>query len=300
MTINLFNFPSKIQAMLGGDVYTIAQEANMAPISIMYAKETKQGLTQVWQNRNNMQSFLRDVQAGTFKNLANASTSATCFRFFPSATVQKFLPSAVKALDVSLLETGFGKGLVSKLGGSATFAKTATGATANITGSTAARVAGKSLARIPLLSVIVGAAFEVPDIIDAFKHSPGEGMKQLGRSAIKVGCTTAGAAIGAALGSLIPIPGLGTLLGGAIGGWLGSKLGGVLANGIFGKSVKDKMADGDYTKQIMQSYSNLNFGNIGSGRSIYDGFGNNNANNGGVNVDATLAYVNNGLKSLGY
>ena len=46
---------------------------------------------------------------------------------------------------------------------------------------------------------------------------PAEGWKAVGRGAVRVGFTAAGAA----LGSLIPIPGVGTVAGAVAGGFVG-------------------------------------------------------------------------------
>jgi hypothetical protein len=311
MTITFLNFGDKL-GLLGqaakGDGWAaakVAQEANMAPISIMYAKQTVGDASNYWNafKSGNLAGHTKNVYASGMQSLFSGTSTATCYRAFPSATVQRFLPGVVKSLDKSLLETGVGRGVLSRLGGSATFAKTATGASATISGGAAAQVGGKAMARIPVLGILISAAFEIPDIIDAFKN--GDGMQQLGRSACKVAGATAGAAIGGALGSFLgPI---GTLVGSAVGGWLGHKVGGFIGNALFGKSIKDKMHDGDYARNIMQSYNNLNFNNIGSGQSVYGGqvgnYGNATGNygmgGGPVDVNATLAYVNEGLARLG-
>lgn len=307
MTITFLNFGDKLnmfgQALKGnGEAQAKAlMELNMAPISYQLAKESVQGGQQLYQGVSSQgMNYFNGVRAGTLANLTASSTSATCYRFFPSQAVQKVLPNCVKALDVSLLETGVGQGILSKLGGSASFS-TANGLTkATITGSTAAQVGGKAMARIPVLGILIATAFEIPDIIDAFKN--GDGPQQLGRSAMNVACTTIGTAIGGALGTLIPIPGLGTVIGGFIGGMIGSAVGKFLGNAIFGKSKKDQMRDGTQTKQILNTYKNLNFNNVGSGQSVYGGNvgGNYNyAGGGDVDVDKTLAYVYQGMASQG-
>jgi hypothetical protein len=324
MTITFLNLGEKMglfgQAFKGDGMAAakVAQEANMAPISYMLAKDSVSGAGQIWNayQQGGVQGLhnLGQSSMAATKGILNGTVAkgATCYRFFPSQAVQSHLPGFVKAMDKSLLETGVGRGILSKLGGSAAVTTGAKGASASISGGAAAQIGGRAMARIPVLGIVVSSLFEIPNIVDAFKN--GDGMQQLGRSATTVACTTIGTAIGGAIGSLIPIPGLGTVIGGAIGGWLGNKVGKFLGNAIFGKSIKDKMKDGDYARNIMQSYNNLNFGNIGSGQSLYGGniqtgnygnygnsgnYANAGANSAGVNVDETLAYVNEGLARLG-
>lgn len=213
---------------------------------------------------------------------------------------EKYVPKAVQALDKSLLETGVGQKVLAKLGGSVV--RDGSGAIKSVTGGTAANVAGKTMSRIPVLGILISTAFEVPDIIDGFKN--GDGMAQLGRSAVNVACTTVCAA---ALGALLaPIPG-GALIGAFIGGWIGSKLGKCLGNAIFGKSIKDKMKDGDMAKETMQKWQTLSANNLNS---VYNTSGNYNTNynysnqsssgsfdmQGGVdflnNLNANLAHIN--------
>lgn len=303
MTITFFNFGEKTQKILGGDTWTIAKEANDAKITAMVAKDSLTGVEQLYQGFSaNGSQYIDALKSGTAANLASSSTSATAYRFFPSQTVQNMLPSALKSLDKSLLETGFGQGIVEKLGGSTTFASAGGNTTASITGSTAAQVGGKAMAKIPIIGIIVSSLFEIPDIMDAFKN--GDGGQQVGRSALKVAGTTLGTAIGGALGTLIPIPGLGTLIGAVVGGWLGGLAGEFLGNAIFGKSIKDQTMDGTKTKEIINSYKNLNFNNVGKSTNVggatytgnynYDGGGSNN-----VDVQKTLDYVNEGMAQYG-
>lgn len=307
MTITFLNLGEKLGLFAkaangdGAAAAKLIQEANMAPISYMLAKDTAKGSHELFNavRSGNTAQYINTAKAGAFAQLTSGASNATCYRAFPSTTVQKFLPGFIKSMDRSLLETGVGRGILAKLGGSAAITRTATGATARVTGGAAAQVGGKALARIPIIGIVISSLFEIPDIVDAFKN--GDGMTQLGRSTVNVAATTIGAAIGGALGSLIPIPGLGTVLGSAVGGWLGNKVGKFFGNLLFGKSIKDKMRDGDYGKQIMKSYSNINFGNIGTGYSIYgdklSGYKASGSQN--VNANTTLAYVNEGLARFG-
>jgi hypothetical protein len=86
------------------------------------------------------------------------------------------------------------------------------------------RVLGK-VARVggPAGALIAG----IPDGVEAvkdFEHgNTSEGLKSVGRAAVRVGFTAAGAA----LGSLIPIPGVGTALGAVAGGFVGDLVAGL-------------------------------------------------------------------------
>ena len=95
----------------------------------------------------------------------------------------------------------------------------------------------------------INAAIETfTEVVPTFKElGAKKGMKQVGKSAVKVGLTTAGyiagakggAALGAAIGSVFP--GVGTAIGGAIGfvgGLLGSFVAGKIAGKITGKSER--------------------------------------------------------------
>lgn len=84
----------------------------------------------------------------------------------------------------------------------------------------------KPLTKMPMLGTIITCLFEVPDIVDSFKQNPEEGWKQVGRSATKVSC----ALLGSFAASFIPVPGM-SIVGFIAGEWLG----GLLADGIFGK-----------------------------------------------------------------
>lgn len=146
----------------------------------------------------------------------------------------------------------------------------------------------------PLLSI----AFAVPNVIKAFKdYGAGEGFKQIGREALKiggglladavmavetVGGTTVGVAIGAAIGQvLIPIPGVGAIIGGALGGvistgielavmsganWLGTKTGEMAGNMIFGKAKIEQEA------AAQQNPAEISANNIDPTASVNSGY----------------------------
>ena len=302
MTIDFINVWSKVPNTLNGvkngdplAYLRLASEINTYKYTMQYAKSGAEGVRN-FSSMVNTQGF----QGATNTALTTARTSLVSgwssanninmFRGIPFEKVHNAIPQSLRFLNGSLLETSVGKGIVSKLGGSVTFAQGASsfGQTATVTGSTAGRVAGKTLARIPLIGILISTAFEVPDLIDAYKN--GDFGAQVGRSTLNVACTTAGAAIGAAIGSAVPV--VGTIIGGFIGGLIGSAVGKGLGKMLFGKSIKDKMRDGDKTRDIIKTYNNLNFGNVGTGRSIYDkpaynytGYTSNNVNTGTTNID---------------
>ncbi|MBQ3311812.1 DUF3482 domain-containing protein [bacterium] len=115
----------------------------------------------------------------------------------------------------------------------------------------------KLLAKFPVLKgaskflgvgaiVISGISELLGNIIPAFQLGTESGLKQLGKSAVKVAASgvgmwagaKAGAAIGAAIGSVFP--GVGTAIGGVIGGAIGGAVGMFLAekasDAVMGKS----------------------------------------------------------------
>ncbi|MDD3237783.1 MAG: hypothetical protein PHV37_06765 [Candidatus Gastranaerophilales bacterium] len=102
------------------------------------------------------------------------------------------------------------------------------------------------------LGIALTAAFELPDIVKAFKN--GDGVKQIGRSALSVGGFAAGAAAGAAIGSVIPIAGtaVGGIIGGLcglVGGMLGGSASEKIGNKIFGKSIQDQKEEAQAAQQ---------------------------------------------------
>lgn len=97
-----------------------------------------------------------------------------------------------------------------------------------------------------LFAIIEGAMETFTEIIPAFKQSTDSGIKQLGKSTIKIGVSVggwaAGEAIGMAIGSVL-FPGVGTLVGGlagtligmvggTIGSWAAEKALPIIANAI--------------------------------------------------------------------
>ncbi len=110
-------------------------------------------------------------------------------------------------------------------------------------------ILGKVLGGNAFIAVINGVIELGTEVIPTFKELGKEkGMKQLGKSAIKVAANTAGyivggkagAALGAAIGSVVP--GIGTAIGAAlgfVGGLAGSFIAGKLANKVTGKSERE-------------------------------------------------------------
>lgn len=314
--INVWNKAPKIMnGVKNGDPLAylrLADEARTAKYTAEYLDGTLKAA------KGFKESVAQKGFAGAYDSTFNAARSSftagwssandvTCFKYITNAKFHNALPASLKFLNGSMLETTVGKGIVSKLGGQVAFKSAmeqgVSKTTATITGNTAAKVAGKSLARIPVVGVLISALFEIPDLMDAKRN--GDFGSQLGRSATNVACTTIGMAIGGALGSALgPV---GTIVGGFIGAAIGGMIGKGLGNLLFGKSIKDKMVDGDMSRGLMKSYQNTNFYNAGSGRSMYDG---GKVNTGGVNfaqfnpgggsaanidVDRLINSINNGM-----
>ncbi|MGD9580040.1 MAG: hypothetical protein AB7V50_01590 [Vampirovibrionia bacterium] len=294
MTIDFLNVwnkaPKMVSGLKNGDPLAylrLADEARTASYTAEYlddtlsaAKNFKSSVAQKGFSGAYNTAF-DSARANLLQNWSSA-TDVSCFKYISNAKFHNAIPSSLRFLNGSMLETSLGKGIVSKLGGQVAFKSAveqgAAKTTATITGGTAARVAGKSLARIPVIGVLISALFEIPDLMDAKRN--GDFGAQLGRSAVNVACTTAGMAVGAAIGSAAgPV---GTIIGGFIGGMVGGMIGKGLGKMLFGKSIKDKMIDGDYSRSLMKSYQNTNFYNAGTGKSMY--------NNQSVNVGNYSGY----------
>ncbi len=102
------------------------------------------------------------------------------------------------------------------------------------------KVIGKEFwKRMPMLGVLLGVAFELPNIFSAFNDKGiGGGTLEIGKSATRLAAATAGFSIGQAL---IPIPVVGGLIGAFLGDWLTSK--------IVGKSHSEKKAEAEAAQQ---------------------------------------------------
>ena len=128
------------------------------------------------------------------------------------------------------------------------------------------------------LGVIEGAVETFTEIIPAFREGGFfGGLKQIGKSAVKVGAvvagwiageaagSTIGAGIGAAIGSVIPVVGtaigasIGSVIGGFIGGFFTSSVAGEVAKKVTGKSVKDEIRDEKISAQAQEVATNFMF-----------------------------------------
>ena len=150
-----------------------------------------------------------------------------------------------------------------KAAGSASSA--AAGATAEAAATGAKGLLGKAGAAFKksgagVMMVIDGAMELFTNVIPAFQAGGAKsGVKQLGKSTVKVAAGTggfvagsaAGKAIGAAIGSIFP--GAGTVIGGMIGGFVGGLVGSSLAKGaaekITGKSEIEKLQENAVDEQ---------------------------------------------------
>ena len=106
---------------------------------------------------------------------------------------------------------------------------------------------GKALKRIPIIGPLIEALFTAGDI-KGFKDEYAQGAITLDELQFKIGNrivkaigAVAGAAVGGALGTLIPVPGLGTALGAVGGGELGRWLAGLFV---------EKLASPDLIKKL--------------------------------------------------
>ena len=101
---------------------------------------------------------------------------------------------------------------------------------------------GKQIGRrMPLIGAVLTVAFELPNIVSAFKDKGFiGGIAEIGKSGARLGGFMAGMAIGQAL---IPIPIVGGLVGGMLGDWLVSK--------VVGKSYSEQKAEAEQAANEM-------------------------------------------------
>lgn len=319
MTLDFINVWKKAPEMMSGlkrgdplAYLRVADEARTAQYTVQYLDGTLKTVKDLKSTVAGQRSFtgafdaIKGSSVSQFQAGWASATDVTCFKFISNAKFHNAIPASLRFLNGSMLETSLGKGIVSKLGGQVAFKSAlesgAAKTTATVTGKTAAKVAGKSLARIPVIGIVISALFEIPDLIDAKRN--GDFGAQVGRSTLNVACTTAGMAIGAALGSAV-FPPIGTVVGGFLGALVGGAIGKGLGNLLFGKSIKDKMIDGDMSRGLMRSYQNTNFYNAGTGRSMFDGstvntggYGQFNPGGGGgatIDVNRLINSINQGM-----
>lgn len=92
---------------------------------------------------------------------------------------------------------------------------------------------GKACKKLPLIGTLITIGFEIPEIYKAFTHKDGgfwEGMKQIGKSTLKIAAGTALSAIGACFAGPI---------GGAIGYMAGEWLMGKILGGDFSENHQE-------------------------------------------------------------
>jgi len=137
-----------------------------------------------------------------------------------------------------------------------------------------------AMKKVPILGTLAVAAFEIPDVIKGFRN--GDGIRQTGRSGLKVGGTMGGMAAGtataAALGLSGPIGwfvGAGLLIGGAIAG---EKIGGGAGNVILGKSIESQKQDYQnlFQQDTAGAYGNMyNMANSSMANPIFNPYSSN-------------------------
>ncbi len=162
--------------------------------------------------------------------------------------------------------TGVGKTFL----GSSFYKSTASAGSKFLTTTSAGKLISKGAGKFAKAYKTCGAGFNLAiegglalftDVIPAFSQGGfGEGMKQVGKSAAKVGASTAGwvagatggkalgAWLGGAIGSAIPV--VGTAIGAVVGGFIGDLVGGAIGSAVAGK-VTEKIVGEDYTDKVM-------------------------------------------------
>lgn len=138
-----------------------------------------------------------------------------------------------------------GGGFFSKIGGFFSKTKDAIGGLLNpkkaIGGWLKNNVGGffKKLVKFPVVSSLIEGIFAYGDIKDmiASGKTGGELNQMVGKRVMQALGGVLGSIGGAALGSLIPIPGVGTFLGGLAGDMVGRWLGGVLADAVGAETI---------------------------------------------------------------
>ena len=104
---------------------------------------------------------------------------------------------------------------------------------------------GKVCKKLPIIGTVLTVGFEIPDVVKAFTHKDGgfvEGMKQIGKSALKIGVGAGLCAVGTAIGG--PVVGA---LAWAAGDWIVDKVTG----GSFSENHPDENAAADATRQTI-------------------------------------------------
>ena len=138
---------------------------------------------------------------------------------------------------------GFFSNLAAKAGSALSSMNPAKGLSSFI-GKNAGKVA-KSIVSFPGLGAVISTVMGAVDIA-SIKSDPelsvDEKKEKIGRSIVGTLGQALGTIGGGALGTLIPVPGIGTLVGTLGGGWVGGKLAEMLADQIGGKGIYDMVA----------------------------------------------------------
>lgn len=106
-------------------------------------------------------------------------------------------------------------------------------------GTKALKVCKPFLKRVPYVGIALTALIDGPEIYNAYKENNEEGEKEVIGVGKELGCTGAGMAIGAALGSVIP--GLGTAIGAGIGGIIGGIAGMIVRGKTYSERQEDRL-----------------------------------------------------------
>lgn len=103
----------------------------------------------------------------------------------------------------------------------------------------------KSIVSLPGIGAVISGLMGALDIASIKKNpelSPDEKKEQIGRTLVGTVGEALGSIGGGALGSLIPIPGIGTLVGTLGGAWVGGKIAELLADQLGGKAFYDMVS----------------------------------------------------------
>lgn len=111
---------------------------------------------------------------------------------------------------------------------------------------------GKFLKKIPILGTAISAIIAGMEVRNAARSGGADGQidfQEVGKKTIQAIGGLGGGIVGGVLGSLIPVPGIGTFIGGIAGDALGRWIGGVIADNVdasgIGKAAVDIFGGGD-------------------------------------------------------
>lgn len=155
--------------------------------------------------------------------------------------------AATGAMNIGKSAVGGAGGFLSNLAGKAGSALSSMNPIKGLTsfiGKNAGKVV-KGITSIPGLGAIISGVMGAVDI-SSIKSNPDlsvdEKKEQIGRSIVGTLGQALGTIGGGALGTFIPVPGIGTLVGTLGGSWVGGKLAEVLADQLGGKGIYDMVA----------------------------------------------------------